>query len=231
MARGYPDFVKVDSASDEPNVLVPSVLFTSPFVSSWIECSRWQAVTFDFQPFAVAQQLIVEWAGNSDGSGYVFSELLDVGAGQRLNFTLPNRGNAVRAQVQFAGAPQQACLLTATLTNRQLQPVCIENSPLLIAQTGIVIAGGGSTTLAFANAFAGDADIAFSTDATAWSLNFQAQDYAPTTFRVAFYNQVNVSPLNVRHYFPPMRNRAVLTNGDGVNRTFALSVIPQVLRS
>lgn len=231
MTRGTPDFSKIEWASDEPQVLIANAPYTSPFVSPWFECSRWQAVTINFGPVGVAQQIAVQWSGNSDGTGYVFAMLLDVSAGQTLNVTLPNRGNAVQVQAQFLGAPQQVAALTATLTNRLLQPVSLLNTPLLLAQTGIVLAGGGTTTLSFANGYAGDADIAFSTDAGLWSVNFQALDYSGAASRIAFYNQVNLSPLNARHYFPPMRNRVVLTNGDGVNRTFNISVVPQVLRS
>lgn len=230
-ARGYPDFVRVDSAADEAIELIANVNYASPFVSAFIECSRWQGVTIDFQPTVVAQQITVQWAANSDGTGYVFPLLLDVGAGQRLNVTLPNRGNSVQVQAQYAGAGPQAALLTLTLTNRLLQPVCLTNSPILLAPAAFVLAGGAASTLSFANGFAGDADIALATDATAWTAQFQALDYTGAATRVAFYNQVNLSPLNVRHYFPPMRNRVVVTNNDGVNRTFVVSVIPQVLRS
>lgn len=231
MARGYPDFVKVDSAADEPNTLLAAANYASPFVSPFIECSRWQAVTIDFLPTGVAQQVIVQWAGNSDGSGTVFPLIFDVGAGQRLNVTLPNRGNSVQVQAQYAGAGPQAASLVVTLTNRLLQPVALTNVALLIAQTGIVLAGGASTTLSFANAFTGDTDIAFSCDAAVWSVNFQALDYSGAAFRTLFFNQVQGSPFLHRQYFPPMRNRAVITNGDGVNRTFNLSVIPRVLLS
>lgn len=228
MARGYPDWVRLDSLADEPNALLTVAAIGSGYVSAGFEATRWQATMVTFTAGAVAMRLTLEWAVDAAFTVGNVTEVFDVGAGTFLAWTAPNRGSYVRAKIDFAGGGNRTVSLTLTRTNRVTRVPRLFVPPLLLSTGNVNIAAGATTTFALGPGYAGDSDFQIGTNAAAWGYEFIASDYAGAANRIRQVGAVGAASATGRLYLPPMVLTLAITNNDGALRVFNATVVPNL---
>lgn len=228
MARGYPDFLRLDSQADEPIAALAGTNFNSSQTFGPYECSRWKNVNIVFAGGTARTKLRVEWASNAAfTANYHFTDWC-IGVDERIDWLIPNRGSFVRVTLTHNAANPQQAALTLTFTNRSGHPVNLANTGILLSTGTLNVAAGATVTTATDEAFAGRAIFDLVATPAAWFVAINTINELGAVTTLYQFTNAGGGRQRAELFLPTSELQVAFTNSDAAIRQFDARLVALV---
>jgi hypothetical protein len=224
--RGYADWQRIQNYDSGSLLSVSRLLSATPVLLPAIDVSRYLAIGGTIDPANAAMLVTFNWyldVGLTELVG-TRSMTIDVHFDLPPCFRLPNLGPFLQLTVQTLGGVGQVSV-SLFATNREAAYDLVPQTPTLLNEIGVTIAGGASGTFYPSCPFCGPAELfVYGPESYEWAINVLT--VAPSYTNFAFGAQAGGDPINQIVLLPFSACNVTVTNASGTSAAYDVVLVP-----